>query len=133
MSERSCKSVTVPIQENRCKEMVYKLSMFDPLGYFHSHPNCDPTPTKADIKSMNVNDIEVIVSIRKKGKEVPWRYDDVKKVLSGVLGEFRFEISAYIRTKKSRLEVRKLDLLCPFALGMGSKYFDTQAKPTSEN
>jgi len=31
--------------------------------------------------------------------EVPWRYDAMKKLLSGVLGEFRFEMAAYIRTK----------------------------------
>jgi len=81
---------------------------------------------------MNVNNIELIVSIWKKGRNVSWRYDPVKKTLSGVLGEFRFEICAYTRTKKSLSEVKKIDLLCPFALGIGSKYFDTKLNLQNE-
>jgi len=59
-SKRSRYSVTVPREESRCKEMIYKLSMFEPLGYFHSRPESEPTPTKEDIKSMKVNDVELI-------------------------------------------------------------------------
>jgi|GEM_PF-5533814 len=103
--------------------------MFEPLGYFHSHPESEPTPTKEDIKSMKVNDVELIVAISKKGRQVPWRYDAAKKLLSGVLGDFRFEMAAYIRTKCEQPSVKRLELLCPFALGIGSKYFDTQIKP----
>jgi len=128
-SKRLHYSVTVPREESRCKEMIYKLSMFEPLGYFHSHPESDPMPTKEDIKSMKVNDVEIIVAISKKGRQVPWRYDAAKKLLSGVLGEFRFEMAAYIRTKSEQPSVKRLELLCPFALGIGSKYFDTQIKP----
>lgn len=127
-SERSRYSVIVPREESRCKDMIYKLSMFEPLGYFHSHPECDPTPTK-DVQSMKINDIELIVAIEKKGRNVPWRYGASKKLLSGVLGEFRFELTAYTRTKSKSPTVKKLDLLCPFALGIGSKYLDTQVKP----
>jgi proteasome lid subunit RPN8/RPN11 len=126
-SERSGNSVTVPEQEDRCKDMIYKLSMFEPLGYFHSHPGRNPTPSRSDIKSMSVNEIELIISV-KKGKNVSWRYDSTKKVLCGTLGDLRFELSAYIRTRKSGLRVEKLEILCPFALGIGSKYFDTKAK-----
>ena len=129
MSKRSRYSVTVPRQESRCKDMIYKLSMFEPLGYFHSHPESNPMPTKEDIESMNVNDVEIIVAIKRKGRYVPWRYDSQKKILSGVLGEFRFEICAYTRTRSSDRPIKKIDLLCPFALGIGSKYFDTQVSP----
>ncbi|MEM3458967.1 MAG: Mov34/MPN/PAD-1 family protein [Candidatus Bathyarchaeia archaeon] len=115
-SERSRYSVTVPREESRCKDMIYKLSMFEPLGYFHSHPECDPTPTKDDVQSMKINDIELIVTIEKKDRNVPWRYDASKKLLAGVLGEFRFELAAYTRTKSKSPTVKKLDLLCPFAL-----------------
>lgn len=66
MSERSCNSVTVPTQEDRCKQMIYQLSMLEPLGYFHSHPNTEPAISRDDIQSMNVNDIEVVISIKKK-------------------------------------------------------------------
>jgi len=102
--------------------------MFEPLGYFHSHPGEDPSLSKIDIKNMNLNEIELIVAIREKSKTVPWRYDLRRKVLSGVLGDFRFELSAFIRVK-NKAKVKKLDLLCPFALGIGSKFFDIQAKP----
>jgi len=128
MSERTRNSVTVPEQEDRCKDIIYKLSMFEPLGYFHSHPENDPSPSKKDIQSMNVNEIELIVSIKKKGRTVPWKTDWSNKMLSGVLGDHRFDLSAYTLTKKNQLDVKKIPLLCPFALGIGSKYFDTQAK-----
>jgi len=45
---------------------------------------------------MNLNEIELIVAIREKSKTVPWRYDLLRKVLSGVLGDFRFELSVFI-------------------------------------
>lgn len=128
-SERSRSSVTVPREESRCKNMIYKLSMFEPLGYFHSHPELDPSPTEDDIESMGMNDIELIVAVERKGRVVPWRYDERRKLLSGVLGDFRFELSAYTRTKSRLLEIKKIDLLCPFALGIGSRYFDTQIEP----
>jgi len=128
IAERTSRSVTIFEREDKkCKNFIYLLSMFEPLGYFHSHPEGDPTPTKEDIESMNPNEIELIVAIKKKGRTVPWSYNLQSKVLSGVLGDFRFELSAFALTEKKK--IRKLDLLCPFALGIGSKYFDIQAKP----
>jgi proteasome lid subunit RPN8/RPN11 len=62
-SKRSRYSVTVPREESRCKEMIYKLSMFEPLGYFHSHPESEPAPTKEDIKSMKVMRARIAMAI----------------------------------------------------------------------
>jgi hypothetical protein len=109
--------------------MIYKLSMMDPLGYFHTHPEGCPSPSDDDIEDMKPHEIEIIISVERKERTVPWSYDPAKRMLSGVLGEFRFEMCAYMRAKKDLQKVEKLDLLCPFALGIGSKYFDTQAKP----
>ncbi|MEM2704132.1 MAG: hypothetical protein QXR45_13355 [Candidatus Bathyarchaeia archaeon] len=80
--------MTVPREESRCKDMIYKLSMFEPLGYFHSHPECDPIPTKDDVQSMKINDIELIVTIEKKGRNMPWRYDASKSFWEASLENF---------------------------------------------
>ncbi|MHA2062387.1 MAG: Mov34/MPN/PAD-1 family protein [Candidatus Sifarchaeia archaeon] len=124
MSERTRFSVSIPEEEDECVDMIYKLSMYEPLGYFHSHPNERPLPSPCDMKHMYINQIELILSIRNKKHNVPWRYDSRKKELSGVFGDYRFELSAITKVNEKRY--KKLELLCPFALGIGSRYFDTQ-------
>lgn len=63
-------------------------------------------PSPSDVKSMKVNDVELTVAIKKKSKNVPWRYEGSKKMLSVVLGEFRFEIVAYTRIKSNSQPIK---------------------------
>jgi len=116
--------------EFRCKDMFYKLSSLEPLGNFHSHPNMTTSLSKADRNSMEVGDIEIIVAISKKRKTTPWRYDYNRKELSGVFGDFRFDVAvcSCFKSKNGSKKFRKIDLQCPFALGIGSKYFDATVK-----
>ena len=130
MPKRTSNTVEIPAKgDARCKQAIYLLSQLEPLGYFHSHPNAEPVPSKSDEKSMEQNEIELIVTIRKKSRVTSWAYNDATKRLTGTLGDYRFEISAHQLVKRSTSNVEKLHILCPYALGVGSKYFDTQAKP----
>lgn len=124
-AERRRSSVEVDERhELRCKDMLYKISSLEPIGNFHSHPRTDPTLSSIDKKNMDVGDVEIVVAVSKKARTTPWRYD--RKVLSGVFGDFRFHIVAYscFRSRRHAKTFRKIELLCPFALGIGSKYFD---------
>jgi len=124
-AERSRSSVEVKERhELRCKDMLYKLCSLEPIGDFHSHPQADTSLSLADKKSMGVGDVEIIVAISKKKRTTPWRYNIVKKELSGVFGDFRFDIAAYscFKLKQHNINFAKIDLICPFALGIGSKY-----------
>jgi hypothetical protein len=62
--------------------------------------------------------------MRNKKRNTPWYYNPNKKMLSGVFGDYRFELCAVTKVNEKRY--KKLELLCPFALGIGSRYFDTQ-------
>jgi proteasome lid subunit RPN8/RPN11 len=112
--------------EFRCRNMFYKLGPLEPLGNFHSHPDAQPILSEADKECMEIGDIEVVVGISKKRKSVPWSYNIRKKELSGVLGDFRFDIATYVCFKSpvGSREFQRINLVCPFALGIGSKYFD---------
>jgi proteasome lid subunit RPN8/RPN11 len=130
MPKRTTSTVEIPAKgDARCKEAIYQLSQLEPLGYFHSHPNAEPVPSKSDRKSMEQYEIELIVAIRRKSRVTPWAYNDAARRLTGTLGDYRFEISAYQLVRKSTSGVERIHILCPYALGVGSKYFDTQAKP----
>jgi len=111
-------------REFRCKDMLYKLSSLEPIGDFHSHPKTDPGLSFEDKNSMSIGDIEIVISVFKKGRTTAWRYDVYKKELGGVFGDYRFIIAAHscFKTNGQRKKYEKIDLLCPFALGIGSKY-----------
>lgn len=130
-AERTRKTVEVEEKyELRCKDMIYKLSSLEPLGDFHSHPQTGTSLTPEDKKSMDVGAIEIVISISKKKRTTHWRYDDYRKELTGVFGDFRFRIAAYsyFKSTKSVEKYQKIDVLCPFALGIGSKYMDVTVK-----
>jgi len=59
-------------------------------------------------------------------RTAPWRYSVYKKELSGVFGDFRFDIAVHSCFKSNQhvKDFEKIDLQCPFALGIGSKYYD---------
>lgn len=126
-AERTGSSVEIEERhELRCKDILYKLSASEPIGYFHSHPKMGPDLSSKDKKSMNFGDIEIVVAISKKKRTTPWKYDIDKKELSGVFGDFRFDISASscFKSKQNVKNFQRIELLCPFALGIGSKYYD---------
>lgn len=71
------------------------------------------------------HDIEIVISVSKKKKTTPWRYDANRKELSGVFGDFRFNVAAHscFKLQQRAKKFEKIELLCPYALGIGSKYF----------
>jgi len=126
-AERGRKSVEVKEKhEFRCKNMLYKLCSLEPIGDFHSHPESDTELSIADKRSMRVGNIEIVIAISEKRRTTPWRYDNIRKELSGVFGDYRFDIAAYscFKSKQEDANFKKIDLICPFALGIGSKYMD---------
>lgn len=116
--------------EFRCKDMFYKLYSWEPIGDFHSHPNAKASLSNGDKKSMEIGDIEIIIGIAKKRRTSYWRYSTSKKELSGVFGDYRFEIAVHscFRSKEGPEKFQRIDLLCPFALGIGSKYIDVNVE-----
>lgn len=127
-AERSRNSVEVKEKhEFRCKDMLYKLCSLESIGDFHSHPDASTSLSPADKRSMDCGNVEIVVATSRKKKTTPWRYDTAKKELSGVFGDYRFNIAAYscFKSKNHKVGFEKIHLICPFALGIGSKYIDT--------
>lgn len=116
--------------EFRCKDIFYKLYSWEPIGDFHSPPNTTASLSNKDKKSMEVGDIEIVIGIARKRRTTHWRYDVSKKELSGVFGDYRFEIAVHscFKSKEGHKKFQRIDLLCSFALGIGSKYIDVNVE-----
>lgn len=125
-AERTTSTVEVGERhELRCKELLYNISPLEPIGYFHSHPRTDAVLSSRDKKSMELRDIEIIIAISRKTMSKPWGYSN-KDELTGVFGDFRFSLAAYSCFKDGRRprNFERIDLLCPSALGIGSKHYN---------
>jgi proteasome lid subunit RPN8/RPN11 len=121
---------TVEVKEKhelRCKDMLYRLCSLESIGDFHSHPDTTTSLTPADKKSMEAGNVEIVVATSEKKRTTPWRYNLSKKELSGVFGNYRFDVAAYscFKLKNREVNFEKIHLICPFALGVGSKFIDT--------
>jgi proteasome lid subunit RPN8/RPN11 len=129
-AERTKNQVEImPKHELRCKDMLYKLCSLEVIGDFHSHPDWDATLSKTDVDNMDLGSIEIIISVNPKKRTTPWRYDSSTKELCGVFGDYRFAIATYsCFKKKGTKKCEKIDIVCPFALGIGSKFMDTNAR-----
>jgi proteasome lid subunit RPN8/RPN11 len=127
-AERTTRTVEIkPRLEWRCKDMLYKLCQLELVGDFHSHPKGTSNLSQADKDSMEIGDVELVIAISRKTRMAPWKYDDSRKELSGVFGDFRFTLTLHscYKPKQQNRKFEKIHLLCPFAVGIGSKYFDT--------
>lgn len=133
-AERSKNGVEVRTKhELRCKDMLYKLCSLESVGDFHSHPDWNTTPSSTDFNNMDVGNIEVIISVNPKKRTTPWTYNPNTKELRGVFGDYRFSIAAYsCFNKKGSVNHEKIEIVCPFALGVGSKFMDTNASMLNE-
>jgi len=116
-AERTSSSVDVREKhEWRCKDMLYKLCALEPIGDFHSHPHGDPDLSTTDKNSMEIGDVELVIAISRKSKTTFWRYDGMKKGLSGVFGDFKFQMAVHscYKTRERTRKFERIDLLCPF-------------------
>jgi len=125
-AERTRNTVEIkPRHEFRCKDMLYKLCSLEFIGNFHSHPDANTTLSKTDINSMEIGNIEIVISVNKKKRTTPWEYNAKTNELCGVFGDYRFTVAAYSCFKDGDAKkYEKIELLCPFALGIGSKFMD---------
>jgi proteasome lid subunit RPN8/RPN11 len=90
-------------------EEFYPKTNYDLLGYFHSHPEYGkikfkPKPSRADKKWIFDEEDEGIfflfIAIREKTKKQKWHLRKAGKILCGIIGRFRFDISVYFRKRK---------------------------------
>jgi len=111
-------------REESCRDMLHKLTGLESVGDFHSHTNTKigTKLTLEDRKEENfkVGDISVIIAVSKKRRAMHWRHNNKK--LSGVFSNFRFDIAAYscYSSKSQTRKFQKINLICPFALGIGT-------------
>ncbi len=98
---------TSDMRYNRIDEVLSFLSLDWILGEFHSHTDWgDQRPdyhlSEGDIGYINENkylgEIELVVSLEKKGRNYSWDYIDQDRVLRGTLGDYEIKIAAYCKT-----------------------------------
>lgn len=92
-------------------EALYPKIGHDFLGYYHSHPEYGeikfkPKPSKKGDRSWILeeggNKLFVIVAIRAKKRNQPWRLSK-DRVLFGTIASYRFDISVYFRASQRRI------------------------------
>ncbi len=93
-----------------------ELCLSDFIGYFHSHPqyfNMEITSelSQADKESMEEGDFEIIVSIKDLKRYSPWIFKKKTMELSGCVGSYTLNISAYSRDSE---EYSIHTIVCPF-------------------
>lgn len=87
------------------------------IGDCHSHPEFSKhrypaTPSKADEKRSEKNNVYIIVGISTKRKTQTWK-KTVKKTLIGTIEKYNFEINAYWSPEDKKVE--QIPLICPSA------------------
>jgi hypothetical protein len=93
-----------------------ELCLSDFIGYFHSHPqyfNKEITSelSQADKESMEEGDFEIIVSIKDLKRYSPWVFKKKTMELSGCVGNYALNISAYSRDGD---DFSRHKIVCPF-------------------
>ena len=93
---------------------------------FSFPPHGDSDLSAKDKNSNEIGDVELVIAISRKSKTTFWRHDNIKKELSGVLGDFKFQMAVHscYNTRQKTRKFERIDLLCPFGVGIGPKNFD---------
>lgn len=106
-----------PKRTKRVQSLWDDLSPYWYLGSFHSHPEYrgkkyPPTPSETDIDSMDLRELEIIVSIWKKKRSEPLGYikDDLR--ISGTVGDYHIRIASWYKNKTG--DVVEQELFCPY-------------------
>jgi proteasome lid subunit RPN8/RPN11 len=112
-----------PEREKRIFKILHNLGLshFEPIGDFHSHPELGehkglPEPSGDDIADMKPGKVYIIIAINNKTKNKKWRFIKRKKILTGTLDEYEFELAAYYCYKENKF--KKIDIKCPFVTSL---------------
>ncbi len=112
-------------REKRIIQLIdsLKIENLKVIGDFHSHPMVGgikgtSSPSGDDILDMEVGKAYIIVSVNESKREKSWSYSEKRKVLSGSIFNFNFEISGYYCHKN--LSYKKLHINCPFLMAINT-------------
>ena len=106
-----------PKRTKRVRSLWDDLSPFWYLGSFHSHTEYGgrkylPIPSDTDKNSMDLDELEIIVSIWKSKRKEPLGYikDDLR--ISGAVGDYYIQMSSWYRTAKEM--ITEMEMWCPY-------------------
>ncbi len=109
-------------RSQRVEEAVRTASRWECVGDYHSHPMYGPKRattrlSKEDLKHFKEGDISIVVAINDLSRPRKWSYVD-RGTLSGTINSYSLRICAYY---KSGGEVRRVPIVCPYAIGFLEK------------
>ena len=107
--------------EKKIQPILANFSKLQIVGDFHSHtPYGDkkgvPVPSPEDIRSMEEDNLYIIVAINELSKTRAWK-ENKDGSISGSMGNFFFKISAYFYPYKNAIPERAY-IYCPFPPGL---------------
>jgi len=107
--------------EKKIQPILANFSKLQIVGDFHSHtPYGDkksvPIPSPEDIRSMEEDNLYIIVAINELSKTRAWK-ENKDGSISGSMGNFFFKISAYFYPYRNAIP-EKASIYCPFPPGL---------------
>ena len=114
-AKRKTSGVEYPRKESRLLSLLPELpkAHMEHVGYFHSHPydrkgrEYPPSPTDSDKQSMRNGDLEIIISLKRKKKDVEAGVRR-NETVSATAGPYYYKIAAYYKIE-GRIEKAELD------------------------
>lgn len=84
------------------------------LGFFHSHPEWgdimgETKLSEDDINSLEVGEIEIVISINKTKRNYEWHYN-LDKTLSGTVDHYFFKMACYLKSLKKNSQIKMTPL-----------------------
>jgi len=113
-------------QRNRIGEILNTFPKQNIIGEFHSHPQYgnvkgDIILSSSDIKSINGNNIEIIVAINDKKRNQKWGYNQDLSI-SGTFAKYHIRMAAYyLKADKDNGRpnpLKRIQLWCPVVPGI---------------
>lgn len=111
-----------PRLSKRMDVFLEKVTHFEVIGDFHSHPEVAIDKASSiklserDKKSMLPNNLGIVIAIDKDLRKLEWKHLP-KGSLKGSVFPYTLKIATWLKTKEKQYEIVKN--ICPFALGLG--------------
>lgn len=110
----------------KIEEAIPKLMHLEYLGDFHSHPQFGDKKgfaqlSETDKVSMEETNIEIVAAINTSKHRTGWRITNGE--LAGCVCDYNIRLAGFYKKNKGGL-IKKLDIVCPYAVGCDSAFIE---------
>lgn len=122
-AERGHSAVTPHgVRDRRVRACLSRLSIYEHLGTFHSHPSwgslrAQAKPSRWDARMMPPGELDIIVAVNDARRPRRFHHGDRGRTLSGTVCHFALTMACYYKPPLGEAHLRRTLLRCPYAVG----------------